>query len=130
MTQFWINLPVKDMNKAKDFYSELGFIVHGNEEQAQIVIGEQQIMLFRQDLFQRFSRHEVVDTKQATEVLLSLSAATKESVDDIVKKVELAGGTIFAKPEMQQEWLYGCGFTDTDGHRWNVLYMDTEKMKK
>jgi uncharacterized protein len=24
--------------------------------------------------------------------------------------------------------MYGCLFVDIDGHRWNVLYMDLEKM--
>lgn len=27
-------------------------------------------------------------------------------------------------------WMYGAGFTDLDGHRWNVLYMDMSKMPK
>jgi len=26
--------------------------------------------------------------------------------------------------------MYGCGFTDPDGHRWNALYMDMSKMAK
>ena len=27
-------------------------------------------------------------------------------------------------------WMYGFGFCDIDGHRWNVLYMDMSKMPK
>jgi hypothetical protein len=26
--------------------------------------------------------------------------------------------------------MYGCGFADLDGHRWNVLYMDMSKCQK
>ena len=24
--------------------------------------------------------------------------------------------------------MYGCGFCDLDGHRWNILYMDMSMM--
>ena len=27
-------------------------------------------------------------------------------------------------------WMYGCVFTDLDGHKWNILYMDMSKMYK
>jgi predicted lactoylglutathione lyase len=28
-----------------------------------------------------------------------------------------------------QGWMYGCSFSDLDGHRWNILYMDYSKLK-
>lgn len=27
-------------------------------------------------------------------------------------------------------WMYGAGFADPDGHRWNLLYRDESKMPK
>jgi predicted lactoylglutathione lyase len=26
--------------------------------------------------------------------------------------------------------MYGCGFADPDGHRWNVLFRDMSKLPK
>jgi uncharacterized protein len=26
--------------------------------------------------------------------------------------------------------MYGCGFSDPDGHRWNPLFMDMSKLPK
>jgi predicted lactoylglutathione lyase len=36
---------------------------------------------------------------------------------------------LFAKPAENQGWMYGCGFFDLDGHRWNILFMDYDKLK-
>lgn len=132
--QLWINLPVKDVNKSRDFFTKIGFKInphYGNSDNsASLFVGEKNLvlMLFSEANFKGFTRHEVSDTKQGTEVLFSLDAESKEEVDEMAKKAENAGGDIFGKPEEVQGWMYGCGFTDLDGHRWNVLYMDMNKM--
>jgi predicted lactoylglutathione lyase len=48
----------------------------------------------------------------------------------MLKKAVNAGGTVFSESEEKDGWMYGCGFADLDGHRWNVLYMDMSKMPK
>lgn len=40
------------------------------------------------------------------------------------------GGILFANPEYKEGWMYGCGFSELDGPRWNILYMDMTKMPK
>ncbi|WP_391119423.1 VOC family protein [Psychrobacillus sp. L3] len=135
LKQFWINLPVKDINKSKEFYRKVGFAVneqHGNSEQTQLIVGDNNVavMLFPESTFKSFTRHEIVDTKQATEVLLSVDANSREEVDILAKNAVDAGGILFGAPSEIQGWMYGCGFTDLDGHRWNVLYMDISKMPK
>ncbi|WP_342041980.1 VOC family protein [Bacillus sp. OTU2372] len=133
--QFWINLPVKDINQSKEFYSKLGFSVHTRADQidqAQLVIGntDTSIMLFLESTFKHFIRHEIADTKLASEVLLSFDADSREEVERIAELAVNAGGTLYGEPSEIQGWMYGCGFTDLDGHRWNVLYMDMERMPK
>lgn len=133
--EFWINLPVKDLNKSKEFFAKLGFSFHprhsNSDDAAGLVIGDKNVivMLFPEPTFQKFTGNEVADTKQATEVLLSIDAESREEVDVLVKKAVMAGGTIFSEPQ-GQGWMYGAGFADLDGHRWNVLYMDMSKMPK
>ncbi|ARJ37723.1 extradiol dioxygenase [Sporosarcina ureae] len=132
---FWVNLPVEDINRSKEFYSKLGFSTNtlpGDSDQVQLVIGESNaiVMLFPVSTFKNFTKHEIVDTKQATEVLFSIDAGSKEEVDEIAKRAVMAGGTIFGEPSENQGWMYGCGFADLDGHRWNVLYMDMSMMPK
>lgn len=130
--QFWINLPVKDLNKSIEFFSALGFSfdsqAYNTDESASLVIGDKNVvvMLFAEPIFKNFTRSKIADTKQVTEVLLSIDAQSREEVDELAKKAVEAGGTIFGEPD-DQSWMYGCGFADLDGHRWNVLYMDMSR---
>jgi len=66
-------------------------------------------MLFVESVFKNFTRNEIVDAKQATEVLLSIDAESREEVDEITKKAVEAGGTIFGEPG-DKGWMYGSGF--------------------
>jgi predicted lactoylglutathione lyase len=134
--EIWINLPVKDINKSKEFFTRLGFSLNtkfGNSDVcASILIGSKNVvvMLFAEQVFKGFISGEIADVTQGTEVLFSIDAETREEVDEIAKKAEDAGGTILSKPAENQGWMYGCAFSDLDGHKWNVLYMDMSKMPK
>lgn len=134
--QFWVNLPVKDITKSKEFFTQLGFSFtkeHGNRnESAGLIIGDQNVvvMLFVESAFKKFTKNEITDTNQSTEVLFSIDAESREEVDEMAKQVVQAGGTIFGEPAEHEGWMYGCGFADLDGHRWNVLYMDMNKLSK
>ena len=132
-TQFWINLPVKDLTRSKDFFTKLGFKFnpqHGNSENSvSLLIGEKNVvvMLFDEPTFKGFTKSEVSDTSQAAEVLLSINAESKEEVDEMAKKAVNAGGKSNHNPTEMKGWMYGCIFSDIDDHRWNVLYMDMSK---
>lgn len=133
--ELWINLPVKDVARSKEFFSRLGFSFNeqmSTDHSACLLVGAKKlvVMLFAEPVFKGFTQHEVADTKQATEVLFSIDAESREEVDEMAKKATDAGGMVFGKPSENQGWMYGCGFTDLDGHRWNVLYMDMSKMPK
>lgn len=132
--EIWINLPVKDINKSVDFFTYLGFSLNPNhgksDESASIIIGNKNvvIMLFNEETFARFSGNPISNVVAGTEVLFSIDAESREEVDEMAKKVVQAGGVIYGGPMENYGWLYGCGFTDIDGHRWNLLHMDLSKM--
>lgn len=131
--QIWLNLPVKDVAKAKDFFWKIGFSFneqHDTPSSTCMIVGEGHfvVMLFEEMLFSSFSQNAITDTNAGSEVLISIDAESREEVDELAEKVKEAGGTIFAPPAESQGWMYGCGFTDLDGHRWNVLFMDFSKL--
>ena len=131
--QIWLNLPVKNVAKAKDFFWKIGFSFneqHDTPSSTCMVIGEGNfvVMLFEELLFKSFTQNELTDTQSSSEILISIDAESKEEVDALAEKVTEAGGTVFSPPAESQGWMYGFGFADLDGHRWNVLYMDFSKL--
>jgi predicted lactoylglutathione lyase len=131
----WLNLPVKDLATSVSFFTAIGFARNpgpGNSEHsASFTIGDRKVvlMLFTQDAFAGFTRNAVANTAQGTEVLFSLGADSRGQVDDVAKRAKAARGSVFAQPQ-EFGFMYGCGFCDPDGHRWNMLYMDPAQMPK
>ena len=131
--QIWLNLPVKDVAKSKDFFWKIGFSFneqHDTPSSTCMVVGDSHfvVMLFEESLFTSFSQNKLTDTQSSSEVLISIDAESASEVDELAKKVEEAGGTIFSPPAESQGWMYGFGFADLDDHRWNVLFMDFSKL--
>ncbi len=130
----WINLPVKNVSLSKTFYTSLGFTPNtqygNNESSASFFVGKQKVvlMLFSEEAFKNFTRAGVADIKSASEVLFSIGAESRQDVDEMERLALKAGGSIFGKAQEHQGWMYGCGFADPDGHRWNMLHMDMSKM--
>ena len=133
--KIWLNLPVKNIEKSKQFFSKIGFSFneeYSNENSACMLVGDQNfvVMLFEESLFGNFVQNTIADTQTHSEMLISIDAESRNEVEELAQKVEEAGGVLFAKPAENQGWMYGCGFSDLDGHRWNVLFMDYAKLKR
>jgi predicted lactoylglutathione lyase len=133
--QIWLNLPVKDVAKSKDFFSKIGFTFneqHDTPSSTCMLVGEGNfvVMLFEESLFASFSQNKLTDTQSSSEILISVDAESVDEVDELAKKIEEAGGNLFSPPAESQGWMYGLGFADLDGHRWNVLFMDFSKLPK
>lgn len=132
----WLNLPVKDLANSVKFFTKMGLARNpgpGNSENsASFTIGEKKVvlMLFSQEVFSGFTNNALSDTAKGTEVLFSLGATSRDEVNDMANRAKAAGGTVFAEPRESNGFMYGCGFCDPDGHRWNVLFMDASKLPK
>ncbi len=131
--EMWLNFPVKDLGKTKEFFSRIGFSLNEQHTSGEMVcfsVGEKKmtVAFFAEETFRGFTKSEISDARAGAEVLISFDAESREEVDETARKVFEAGGSIFSEPAEIQGWMYGCGFADLDGHRWNVLYMDFSKM--
>jgi hypothetical protein len=128
--QIFINLPVKNLDKSKDFFGALGFTFNPqftNEQGACMVIHEGSIyaMLLVEDFFQTFTTKNIVNARETTEVLTCLSCESREEVDAIVAKAVAAGGTVPRDPQ-DYGFMYSHAFEDLDGHTWELAYMSGE----
>lgn len=125
--EFWINLPVKDLSASKRFFIGLGFVFNeevGTDTMLCMLAGEKQVpvILFASDVFSQIIQKPVAETSNSNEVLLSLDTLSREEVDEITERARAAGAEIWAEPSALQGSLYGSGFSDLDGHRWNLLF--------
>lgn len=134
--EFWFNLSVKDLTKSRKFFKDIGFISNpmheNNAHMASFFIGEKKIvmMLFPEETFKGLVSKTAENGSKSSGVLFNIDGQNREAVDAMALRVEKAGGTIYATPSEKEGWMYGCGFEDLDGHSWNILYMDFEKMPK
>lgn len=132
--QIFVNLPVKDLKKSMDFFTQLGFnfnLQFTDEKAACLIINEGSIyaMLLTEPMFKNFTNKEIADATKTTETILALDVETKEDVDEMVKKAVNAGGSIYSDPQ-DHGWMYQHGFEDPDGHQWELLYIDESKIPK
>ncbi|TES58176.1 glyoxalase/bleomycin resistance/extradiol dioxygenase family protein [Halalkalibacterium halodurans] len=125
----FVNLPVKDLNKTKEFFTSIGFEFneqYSDDKAACLVIGENiYAMLLLEQFFQSFTNQPVTDTETSREVIIAISADSRVQVDEIVSKAIEAGGKPANDP-MDHGFMYSWSFQDVDGHLWEVLYMEQQ----
>jgi uncharacterized protein len=124
--QIFLNLPVADLPRSMAFFKALGFAHNPqftDDTAACIVISETiYVMLLTHPKFRQFTPKAVCDTSQAVEVLISLSCASRQEVDDLVARALAAGGSTYDQPE-DLGFMYSHSFVDPDGHGWGVLHL-------
>ena len=126
--QMFVNLPIKNMAKSQAFFKSLGFSFNPqftNDQGACMVVSENHnyVMLLVEPFFQGFTKKAIADATKTTEVLICLSCENRAEVDNLVKKA-LAGGGTAPNPPQDHGFMYSHGFTDLDGHVWEVMWMD------
>jgi uncharacterized protein len=125
--KIFVNLPIKDMGRSQAFFRALGFSFNPqftNEQGACMVVSEDIfVMLLVEPFFQTFIKKSIADAKKSTEVLVCLSADSRDEVDALVKKALAAGGTAPNAPQ-DHGFMYAHGFEDLDGHLWELAWMD------
>jgi predicted lactoylglutathione lyase len=127
-TKIFVNLPVKDLESSKEFFVKLGFTINAqftNEKAACVVISEDiYAMILVEEFFKTFipNKH-ISDATKSTEVLVALSADSKDDVNKMVDDALAAGGKTARDPE-DHGFMYSRAFEDLDGHIWEVFWMD------
>ena len=125
--KLFVNLAVRDVKKAMDFFAALGFTFNPrftDDNAACMVISDEAfVMLLAEPFFRTFTRREPCDTSRQTEGLFALSCASRQEVDAVVSKAIAAGGTHAMDPQ-DHGFMYAWSFYDPDGHHWEVVWMD------
>ncbi|MGP3924460.1 VOC family protein [Streptomyces sp. 8N616] len=132
-TKIFVNLPVKDLAKSKDFFTRTGFSFDPqftDDRAACLVISDDiYAMLLTEPFFKTFTGKEIADTRKSTEAIVALGVESRERVDELADKAFAAG----AQPSREtddQSPMYGRTFQDPDGHLWEIFSMDPSAMQE
>ncbi|MFI6036189.1 VOC family protein [Streptomyces sp. NPDC051315] len=123
----FVNLPVNDLEASKKFFTELGYSINpqfSDDNAASVVISDTIVaMLLTKPFYSTFTKKEIADSTKTSEVLIALSAESREKVDELVDRALASGGTPSGETQ-DHGFMYGRSFDDLDGHTWEVVWMD------
>ncbi len=122
----FVNLPIRDMARSRRFFESLGYHFNpqfSNDQGASLVLGENLFaMLLIEPFFQTFTAKPVADATQSTEVIVCVSCESRADIDSLVARA-VAGGASTPRPPQDHGFMYQHGYTDLDGHIWELVYM-------
>jgi uncharacterized protein len=128
MTAMFVNLPVTDLERAKTFYTAVGFRVNPlftDHNAACIVVEEDHsaLMLLERNYFQSFTDRVVGDPAETVLTATTIYLDTRDAVDAAIAGGLTAGGTE-SQPPSDYGFMYQRQLTDPDGHVLELGYMD------
>lgn len=131
IADIYVNLPVKDVQKTRDFWTKLGFSINeqfSDEKAICVVMKENHIytMFLHEEFFKTFTDRPVANG-QTTQTLLAIGVKSRAEVDEMVKTATENGGLEYSEPR-DHGWIYQSAFSDLDGHQWEVMFGDISQI--
>jgi uncharacterized protein len=124
----FVNLPVTDLKRATAFYEAIGATKNPqfSDDTASCMVFSETIhvMLLTHDKFRQFTPKAIADARKVSEVLIAISADSRNGVDALVDKANPAGGKADPAPKQDHGFMYSRSLEDPDGHIWEVVWMD------
>lgn len=126
ITQIYSGLVVKDMNKAADFYTALGFEADPRftgDEMRQFKLSDHiNISLFLGKEMMIRMPIKGLEAENYGSVVNAIALETKAEIVALIDKAKAAGGVGFAQAN-DNDFMYMDGFKDLDGHLWTLYTM-------
>lgn len=134
MTAMFVNLPVTDLDRAKAFYTAIGFTINPlftDHNAACVVVedGHSYFMILTREFFQSFTDRPIGDPAEAVSVATAIFLDSREAVDATVADGLAAGGSE-ARPAADYGFMYQRQLTDPDGNVLEFGYMDPVAAEK
>jgi predicted lactoylglutathione lyase len=122
----FVNLPVKDLQVSRAFYTALGFSINefsSDEGTLSVVVDDTIVVaLHTRERFADLVEGQVNDPAQATSVVVRLTLDSRSDVDDLANKAERAGGRSRQSTHEDAD-AYTRGFADPDGNAWLLTFL-------
>ncbi|MET7322520.1 VOC family protein [Streptomyces sp. NPDC005549] len=123
----FLNLATNDLDASKKFFTGLGYEINAqfsDDTTASIPLSDTiVVMVHTPQKYREFTKKDIADSTKSSEVLIALSAESREKVDELVEKAVAAGGSVSGETQ-DHGFMYGRAFDDVDGHTFEVVWMD------
>lgn len=123
----FINLPVKDVTVATDFYLGLGYTkneMFSDETTSSIMVSDAiVIMLLQDEKFKGFVTKPLGDSETHVFGTVGLSVRSRDEVDALTEEALATGATPNTDP-IDMGFMYNRSFYDPDGHLIELIWMD------
>jgi predicted lactoylglutathione lyase len=128
MPQMFVNLPVTDLERAKGFYTALGFTINPmfTDDNAACVVVEEDhnyFMILKREFFQTFTDKPIGDNNVNPAVATAIFLDSRELVDKAVADGTAGGGTE-AGVAADYGFMYQRTLNDPDGNIIEFGWMD------
>ncbi|MCO5250407.1 MAG: VOC family protein [Candidatus Kapabacteria bacterium] len=127
----YINLPVRDLAKTREFWSKLGFSFNeqfSDDKALCLILSDPTMysMMISHEYFQTFCNRPIADGS-TSQVLFAIEVESRDEVDEITRLALENGGTRY-RESADHDWMYYDSFADPDGHQWEVMFTDLSAM--
>jgi predicted lactoylglutathione lyase len=123
----FVNLPVADVKRSTAFYEAIGATKNpqfsDDSTSCMIISDTIFVMVMTHEKFASFSPKTISDASKTAQVLLCLTADSREAVDEMLNNAA-KDGNIDPRAPQDYGFMYGRAFEDPDGHIWEVMWMD------
>lgn len=128
MTQIFVNLPVTDLERAKAFYTAIGFTINPlfTDHNAACVVVEEDhsyFMILVRDFFQTFTDLPIGDPAVNPTVATAIFLDSRAAVDKAIADGIAAGGSE-PHPASDYGFMYQRPLADPDGNLLEFGWMD------
>jgi predicted lactoylglutathione lyase len=128
MTMMFVSMPVTDLERAKAFYTAVGFRINPQftDHNAACVVVEEDhsaIMILTREYFQTFTDLPIGDPTVSPTTSTSVFLDSRDAVDAAAAAALAAGGTE-PRPATDYGFMYQRGINDPDGNALEFGWMD------
>jgi predicted lactoylglutathione lyase len=132
MKQIFINLPVADIEKSMDFYTQLGFTINPlftGENQKCMVWSDQIYVILQTKAFSSaYIKKPFLDVKNFSTASFTIPVESIARVNEMIENGLHAGGKE-PVPMLDEGFMFLRTIEDLDGFNWGVMHLDMGAFK-
>ncbi|MBZ9755376.1 VOC family protein [Mesorhizobium sp. ESP6-5] len=129
----FINLPVRDLQAATNFYLAIGGTLNprfSNDQASSVMFSDAiGVMLLTHQHYCQFTTRQIGDARRDSQMLIALTASSKDEVNATIEKGVAAGGRADPNPAQDLGFMFNRHIEDPDGNVWELLWMNPAAMQ-